>query len=89
MFKIFCDSLIELVEELPDIKNHLQIDFFGYVPNGFNEISSQLDFLKFHGTVSTTKVYEEIQNRIVQIQPDLIGTISGLLSLIILLELTF
>jgi glycosyltransferase involved in cell wall biosynthesis len=62
MFKIFCDSLIELVEELPDIKNHLQIDFFGYVPNGFNEISSQLDFLKFHGTVSTTKVYEEIQN---------------------------
>ena len=32
---------------------------------------------------------EEIQNRIVPIQPDLIGTISGLLSLIILLELTF
>jgi glycosyltransferase involved in cell wall biosynthesis len=62
MFKLFCDALIELVEELPDIKNHLQIDFFGYVPNGFNEISSQLDFLKFHGTVFNTKVYEEIQN---------------------------
>jgi glycosyltransferase involved in cell wall biosynthesis len=61
MFQLFCNALIKLEKEIPEIKNHLQIDFFGQVPIGFYEISSKLDYINFHGTISSNLVYEEIQ----------------------------
>jgi glycosyltransferase involved in cell wall biosynthesis len=61
MFELFCKAISELEIEFPEIKGKIQIDFYGDVPNDFERQTKILNFVNFHGSVSTTQVYEEIQ----------------------------